>query len=75
MNSIASASEFFEGRGKSMVEALLSDILFDPSLRPEERTLKTLAVRLALPEREMRDELERIHGSSRAHGPATSPGS
>ena len=64
VNSIASASEFFQGRGKSMVEALLSDILFDPSLRPEERTLKTLAVRLALPEREMRAELERIHGSS-----------
>ena len=61
---ISGSSAFFEGRGKALVEALLSDLLFDPHLRPGERTLKGLAPRLALPEREMRKELARIHAGS-----------
>ncbi len=51
---------FFEGRGKAMVEALLSDIVFDTALNSGERTLKTLAARLALPEDAMRTELTRV---------------
>jgi type IV secretion system protein VirD4 len=51
---------FFEGRGKAMVEALLSDIVFDSGLKPAERTLTTLAARLAKPEDAMRLELTRV---------------
>jgi type IV secretion system protein VirD4 len=57
---------FFEGRGKAMVEALLSDIVFDSDLEPSQRTLKTLAARLALPEDAMREELARIYEHSRS---------
>ena len=58
------ANQFFEGRGKAMVEALLSDLVFDPGLPIEMRTLERLAERLSLPEKEMRTELDRIHQGS-----------
>lgn len=58
---------FFEGRGKAMVEALLSDIVFDSDLEPHGRNLVTLAARLALPEKPMREALGRIHEHS--HSP------
>ncbi|SEF05812.1 type IV secretion system protein VirD4 [Rhizobiales bacterium GAS188] len=57
---------FFEGRGKAMVEALLSDIVLDPELQPGKRNLVTLAARLALPEDGMREELDRIHEHSQS---------
>jgi type IV secretion system protein VirD4 len=47
-----------------MVEALLSDIVFDPALPDARRNLVTLAARLALPEEAMRKELARIHEES-----------
>jgi type IV secretion system protein VirD4 len=46
-----------------MVEALLSDLVFDTA-RADQRTLKRLAARLALPEKDMRSELDRVHKSS-----------
>src|SRR5208337_85400 len=58
---------FFESQGKAMVEALLSDIVFDPDLPQSKRNLVTLAVRLALPEEAMRRELARIHADSNSH--------
>lgn len=62
--SSSSAGQFFEGRGKAMVEALLSDLVFDEGLPEGERTLRHLAARLALPEKDMRAELDRIHEAS-----------
>lgn len=63
----SASKTFFEGRGKAMIESLLSDIVFDPDLHPGERSLVTLAARLALPEKGMREELGRIHEHS--HSP------
>lgn len=59
-----SGKAFFEGRGKAIVEALLSDIVFDNSLPDDKRNLVTLAERLAFPEKKMRAELARIHEQS-----------
>ena len=70
---MSGAERFFEGRGKAMVESLLSDLVFDTRVPADERTLKRLAARLALPEKDMRVELDRIHkssASSRARGHA-----
>lgn len=55
-----SGKAFFEGRGKAIVETLLSDIVFDNNLPDDQRNLVTLAERLALPEKAMRGELARI---------------
>ncbi len=63
----ASSKAFFEGRGKAIVEALLSDIVFDKNLSDDKRNLVTLAQRLALPEQKMRDELARIFEHSLSH--------
>ena len=71
-DAVNAAGQFFEGRGKAMVEALLSDLIFDPALSTAERTLARLAARLALPEKDMRTELERIHKESRER-PCPSP--
>lgn len=60
----ASGKAFFEGRGKAVTEALLSDIVFDKSLPEDKRNLATLAERLALPEKAMRAELSRVHEHS-----------
>src|SRR5271165_2945650 len=66
-NTPNAGKAFFEGRGKAMVEALLSDIVFDPGLPDARRNLITLAARLALPEEAMRKELARIHEDSHSH--------
>lgn len=63
----ASGKAFFEGRGKAIVEALLSDIVFDANLSDDKRNLVSLAERLALPEQKMRDELARIFEHSLSH--------
>ncbi|WP_095204597.1 type IV secretory system conjugative DNA transfer family protein [Mesorhizobium carmichaelinearum] len=63
----SSGKAFFEGRGKAIVETLLSDIVFDNNLAEAKRNLVTLAERLALPEKKMRAELERIHEQSSSH--------
>lgn len=57
-------AQFFEGRGKAMVETLLSDLIFDGALGERDRTLQHLAGRFALPENDMREELGRIHEMS-----------
>ncbi|MER9632097.1 type IV secretory system conjugative DNA transfer family protein [Mesorhizobium sp. M0296] len=62
-----SGKAFFEGRGKAIVETLLSDIVFDKNLSDDKRNLVTLAQRLALPEQKMRDELARIFEHSSSH--------
>lgn len=62
-----SGKAFFEGRGRAIVETLLSDIVFDAHLPDDRRNLVTLAERLAFPEKKMRAELERIHDQSSSH--------
>ena len=62
-----SGKAFFEGRGKAIVETLLSDIVFDTQLPDGKRNLVTLAERLALPEKAMRSELARIFEHSSSH--------
>jgi type IV secretion system protein VirD4 len=57
-------SEFFEARGRAMVACLLAHMLWDPSLRPELKTLRTLRAGIATPEKEMRDVLKGIHKDS-----------
>ncbi len=57
-------SEFFEARGRALVACLLSQMLWDPKLPPELKTLRTLRIGLATPEKEMRTLLEGIHKDS-----------
>lgn len=63
----SSGKAFFAGRGKAVVEALLSDIVLDQNLDDKKRNLMTLASRLALSEKKMRAELARIHEHSPSH--------
>jgi type IV secretion system protein VirD4 len=57
-------SEFFEARGRAMVACLLSHMLWDPTLPPETKTLRTLRAGVATPEKKMRDLLKGIHKDS-----------
>jgi len=63
----ASGKAFFSGRGKAVVEALLSDIVLDQNLDEKTRDLVALAEKLAYPEKKMRAELARIHEHSGSH--------
>jgi len=58
-------SEFFEARGRAMVACLLSHILWDPTLPPALKTLRTLRAGIATPEKQMREVLKGIHKDSR----------
>ena len=62
-----SGSEFFEARGRAMVACLLSHMLWDHSIPPELKTLRTLRAGVATPEKEMREVLKGIHKDS--HSP------
>ena len=61
------ANEFFEARGRALVACVLSHMLWDPEMPPELKTLRTLRIGLATPEKEMRALLESIHQNS--HSP------
>ncbi len=61
------SSKFFGGRGRALIRCLLADLLWDPAVPPEQKTLRTLRQRLVTPEDEMRELLDRIHGTS--HSP------
>ena len=63
----AGSSKFFGGRGRALIRCLLADMLWDPDLPPEQKTLRTLRRRLVTPEDEMRELLGRIHQHS--HSP------
>ena len=56
--------EFFKGSGQDLVTCLLADLLWDPELPPERKTLRALQRRLVTPEDQMREFLERIHEHS-----------
>jgi type IV secretion system protein VirD4 len=57
-------SEFFEARGRAMVACLLAHMLWDPSMPKALKTLRTLRVCVAKPEKEMREVLKGIHKKS-----------
>ncbi len=61
------SSKFFGGRGRALIRCLLADMLWDPDLAPEQKTLRTLRRRLVTPEDEMRELLASIHQHS--HSP------
>ena len=59
-----SGSEFFEARGRAMVACFLAHMLWDTTLPPELKTLRTLRAGIATPEKEMRKVLKGIHANS-----------
>jgi type IV secretion system protein VirD4 len=61
---ITSGAEFFRESGKGLIACLLADMLWNPALAPERKTLKQLRRALVTPEGEMREMLERIHATS-----------
>ncbi len=58
------SSDFFEARGRALVTCVLSHMLWDPDMPAEMKTLRTLRIGLATPEKEMRTLLEGIHQNS-----------
>ena len=63
----SSGSEFFRESGRSLIACLLADLLWDPDLPPEQKTLRTLRRRLVTPEDAMRALLEEV--SQVSHSP------
>lgn len=62
--TLKSGAEFFRDMGKSLIACLLADLLADPALEPEDKTLRRLRQALVTPEAQMRDLLEGVHASS-----------
>ncbi len=58
------SGEFFKGSGQDLVACLLADLLWDPALSPERKTLRMLQRRLVTPEDKMRELLGTIHETS-----------
>jgi type IV secretion system protein VirD4 len=61
---VTSGAEFFGESGKALIACLLADMLWDPQVAPEHKTLKQLRRTLVTPEGEMRDRLARIYATS-----------
>ena len=60
----SSGAAFFRDTGRGLIACLLADLLWDPQLAPERKTLRTLRQRLVVPENEMRELLGEIHARS-----------
>ena len=58
------SGEFFKGSGQDLVACLLADLLWNPTLPPERKTLRALQRRLVTPEDDMRKLLGAIHEES-----------
>ena len=61
---ITSGGEFFRESGKGLIACLLADMLWDPDLASERKTLRELRRVLVTPEPEMRERLARVHATS-----------
>ena len=61
---VTSGAEFFRESAMGLIACLLADLLWDESLDPSEKTLKSLRRVLVTPEAEMRKVLEHIHEGS-----------
>jgi len=59
-------TSFFHDKGKELLTCLLADLLWDPDLKPAEKTLRLLRHRVATPEDELPDLLARIHRVSKS---------
>lgn len=60
----AGKSDFFPGSARDLITCVLTDLLWDPTLPPEQKTLRTFQRRLVTPEKQMRQVLSRIHQTS-----------
>ena len=60
----SSASDFFRDKACELITCLLADLLWDPDLAPEAKTLRTLRARLVAPEDQARELLKSIHQGS-----------
>ena len=58
------SSAFFKGSGRDLITCLLADLLWDPALSPQQKTLRALQRRLVTPEKKMRALLATIHAQS-----------
>ncbi len=58
------SSAFFKGSGRDLITCLLADLLWDPTLSPQQKTLRALQRRLVTPEKKMRALLATIHAQS-----------
>jgi len=58
------SGEFFKGSGQDLIACLLADLLWNPALPPERKTLRTLQRRLVTPEKQMKELLGVIHEES-----------
>jgi len=58
------SGEFFKGSGQDLIACLLADMLWNPTLPPERKTLRTLQRRLVTPEKEMKELFGTIHEQS-----------
>jgi type IV secretion system protein VirD4 len=59
-------AEFFASWGRKLVACLLADMLFDPALAPDGKSLRALRDVVATPERQMRSLLQIIHRNSQS---------
>ena len=60
----SSTGDFFRAKARELITCLLTDLLWDPTLAPAQKTLRTLRARLVTPEDEMRALLETISQQS-----------
>ncbi|MBY0333005.1 MAG: type IV secretory system conjugative DNA transfer family protein [Acetobacteraceae bacterium] len=58
------AGEFFRDAGRSLVACLLADLLWNPTVAKQDRTLRELRARVAEPEKALRERLGTIHDKS-----------
>ena len=56
----SSYGEFFPDKGRELITCLLTDLLWDPDVPADQKTLRTLRARLVTPEDEMRQLLDAI---------------
>ncbi len=63
----SSSGDFFRDKARELITCLLADLLWDPSVPPLDKTLRTLRARLVTPEDDMREMLETI--SQHSHSP------
>jgi type IV secretion system protein VirD4 len=57
-------AQFFKDQGKALIRCILTQILWDPDMPAESKTLRTLRKYVAKPEKELREGLKAIHACS-----------
>ena len=60
----SSTGDFFRDKARELITCLLTDLLWDPDVPQEQKTLRTLRARIVTPEEEMREVLESISQQS-----------